>query len=349
MKRTTLLGLVLALSALPSLVLAAEKQIGQPCSSDQNSADFDTIAQCQSGIFVKAPLFMGSATGYACTGGANAGLVRWTGSAYQGCDGTAWRLIVTTATSATDDSPDAYSFTNLTAQSLGALILSNTLTITGINGGVLAQVTGSGTPEIRINGGAWVTAGTINSGETIQVRLTSSTSASTAYTATVAVGSGSGNWSVTTRAGQLKVFATSNSYNGNLGGLAGADAICQSEAATLVYSGSYKAILSDATTNAKDRLTIVYPVIRATDGVVVDATNIWDGSLQNYISSVGYIMTGTGSDGTRSPSYTCNSWTSGLGSDTGVVGYDVYNGNPQWIIFSPVACSTPTHLYCIQQ
>ena len=51
-----------------------------------------------------------------------------------------------------------------------------------------------------------------------------------------------------------KVFNSSTSYNGNLGGLTGADAKCQSRAAAAGLTGTYKAWLSSTTINAKDRL-----------------------------------------------------------------------------------------------
>lgn len=57
------------------------------------------------------------------------------------------------------------------------------------------------------------------------------------------------------------IFATEQEYNGNLGGLAGADAICQSEAdaSWLAGTGTYKALLSTSTVNARgsrnDRLS----------------------------------------------------------------------------------------------
>ena len=52
-----------------------------------------------------------------------------------------------------------------------------------------------------------------------------------------------------------KVFVTSIGYDGNLGGLAGADAKCMTRAAAGNLSGTYKAWLSSSTVNAKDRIT----------------------------------------------------------------------------------------------
>jgi len=60
-----------------------------------------------------------------------------------------------------------------------------------------------------------------------------------------------------------KVFITENFYNGNLGGLEGADKICEEEAKKLDLKGSWKAFLGDDEKSAKERLKL--------DGIFVDA------------------------------------------------------------------------------
>ena len=52
-----------------------------------------------------------------------------------------------------------------------------------------------------------------------------------------------------------RVFVTSTTYKGNLGGLAGADAKCQTRANAASLGGTWKAWLSDSTTSAASRLT----------------------------------------------------------------------------------------------
>lgn len=99
-----------------------------------------------------------------------------------------------------DTTPDAFSFTDVTGQALNTLITSNTITINGINAGTAVSVSGAGSPQISINGGAWGTSGTITNGQTLAVRLTSANAFSTARTATVDVGGVTDVWSVTTRA-----------------------------------------------------------------------------------------------------------------------------------------------------
>lgn len=52
-----------------------------------------------------------------------------------------------------------------------------------------------------------------------------------------------------------KVFITSGSWSGNLGGLAGADAKCKQEAEKNNYKGNYLAFLGDDTISAAERIT----------------------------------------------------------------------------------------------
>lgn len=121
-------------------------------------------------------------------------------------DGTSRSATVTVGTGSDtwsvvtqDDTPAAFSFTDVTNQAVNTVITSNTLTITGIGGNPTAvSVTGTGSPQISINGGAWTTSGTILAGQSLAVRLTSASTSSTTRSATVTVGNSSDTWSVTT-------------------------------------------------------------------------------------------------------------------------------------------------------
>lgn len=98
-----------------------------------------------------------------------------------------------------DTTPDSFGFTDQSNVAKSTLTTSNTINITGISGSASVSVSGQGSPQVSINGGAWGTSGTITSGQSLQVRLTSASTITTAYTATVAVGTGTGTpWVVTT-------------------------------------------------------------------------------------------------------------------------------------------------------
>ncbi|MCE6958401.1 hypothetical protein LAZ40_04935, partial [Cereibacter sphaeroides] len=85
-----------------------------------------------------------------------------------------------------DTTPAAFGFAARTGVALSSLSSSDTVTISGITKPANVTVTGG---EVSIAGSStWVTSGTISSGQTLAVRLTSSASVSTASTATVTVG-----------------------------------------------------------------------------------------------------------------------------------------------------------------
>ncbi len=162
--------------------------------------------------------------------------------------------------------------------------------------------------------------------------------------------------------GSATLFITSQVYAANFGGLARADALCQTAAtsAALPRASEYKAVLSDAQTNAKDRFEFAGP-IRLVDRTLVaqNEADLWDGSIaapinitERGFSAVGIVWTGTEANGERDTngSTLCNNWT---GTQGGVEAgrYDRTNG--QWISLygyssqSTHSCNATSSLYCI--
>lgn len=101
-----------------------------------------------------------------------------------------------------DTTPDAF---DLGANTTGALLNSyysapNTVTVAGLSSGVSTAISISGTgAQYRKNGGAWTSAaGTVVNGDTIEVRVLSSSNRSTAITATLNIGGVTDTWTVTT-------------------------------------------------------------------------------------------------------------------------------------------------------
>jgi hypothetical protein len=119
------------------------------------------------------------------------------------------------------------------------------------------------------------------------------------------------------------VFVTSVSFNGNLGGLTGADDKCQVQAggpASIVPSGTYLAWLSDGTDSPDTRFTKSAHPYMLPDGTKIaeDFTDLTDGSIQHTIDidptgkplGSQLFWTGTNSDGTTVQHFvTCNGWT----------------------------------------
>lgn len=108
------------------------------------------------------------------------------------------RSLMTNTCVPADTTPDTFNFVDVINANLSSLTTSNTVTVTGINAAVAVSATGGA--EFSIQGGAWTTSGTITSGQTLSIRLTSSSSFSTGLGTTISVGTGSDLWSVTTRA-----------------------------------------------------------------------------------------------------------------------------------------------------
>ena len=157
------------------------------------------------------------------------------------------------------------------------------------------------------------------------------------------------------------VFLSSKAFSGNLGGLAGADAQCQSLAQGAGRPGTFKAWLSDSTQPAKDRLahgTEPYVLFNAARSVVATSfAELTDGALLGSISrnemggpaaGVASAWTGSRADGT-SAAETCGDWTSADLSRTGRSG-TLGPSAASWTDGASTSCNTATmSLYCIEQ
>jgi hypothetical protein len=153
----------------------------------------------------------------------------------------------------------------------------------------------------------------------------------------------------------VSVFVTRGKFDGNLGGLAGADDICQAAADAAELGGTdWTAWLSDSTGNAIDRIPDgQYRLIDGTTQVADDKVDLTDGRLKAGINLnedgqpwAGVVWTGTEEDGTGTGS-NCNNWTdapSNFGGSFGASGAD----NSQWtkLPYDPAQCSEKYHLYC---
>lgn len=162
-----------------------------------------------------------------------------------------------------------------------------------------------------------------------------------------------------------RVFVTSLSYSGNLGGLSGADAKCQERASAANLGGTWKAWLSDSQTSASSRLFHSSgPYVRM-DGVTI--ANNWadltDGILQKPINitetgsqlPAGWAWTFTNPDGSipttpdiTPAKFTCDNWTSSTTSTTGIIGAREQS-NYRWSWDGGVNCYSQAVLYCFEQ
>ena len=165
--------------------------------------------------------------------------------------------------------------------------------------------------------------------------------------------------------GACLVFVTSSSRSGNLGGLAGADAICQNlaDTAPTPLPGTYKAWLTGDGESPATRFRRSALGYQRVDGVTVadswaDLTN---GTLDNPInvtqagatvsSTIEAVWTNTGTNGAQSTSgYDCINWTSSDFEDRGDTGNAKVTSS-QWTTgFITAHCGFfSARLYCFQQ
>ncbi|MBL8225513.1 MAG: hypothetical protein JNM50_09290 [Chromatiales bacterium] len=98
---------------------------------------------------------------------------------------------VTTVATPPDVVPNAFFFDDVENADQGVVVESNVVTITGIDPGAPIRISGpaASSSQYRINGGAWTNAvGTINPGDTLQVRHTTASIAGRAVSSTVTIG-----------------------------------------------------------------------------------------------------------------------------------------------------------------
>lgn len=168
------------------------------------------------------------------------------------------------------------------------------------------------------------------------------------------------------------VFISSLIFTGDLGGLDGADSICQVRANRGGLAGEFRAWLSDTTGSPSTRFTPCLACsYQRTDGVVVanDYADFTDGSLLAPITAtesgnpipagerlVGAAWSATNADGTPRPEPpaggSCADWTSGTNPSQGYKG-DPYATDSTWsagFIGTSFNCEfQPARLYCVEQ
>lgn len=159
--------------------------------------------------------------------------------------------------------------------------------------------------------------------------------------------------------GACRVFITNSRHDGNLGGLAGADAICTRIAREAGLPGTYMAWLSNRFGSPASRFTKnPGPYVRV-DGIPV--ANNWadltDGALLARINKTetglpaptadGWPWTSTTPSGTWSEEDNCQDWTSTSGE--GSVGSSQASRLGTWSQFGFLTCSNKYFLYCFQQ
>lgn len=156
------------------------------------------------------------------------------------------------------------------------------------------------------------------------------------------------------------IVATSKTvYRGSLNGLSGADSKCQSLVGNQ-RPGTWKAVLSTSTTNAKTRLRVQTEVYNS-DGARVASSkpDLWNGSLDNRVqydefgsSVTGSAWTGTKGNGVSDPCRNssnfcaCDDWKTSSSTNSGTSG-NVTQNDSEWLEADETSCDSGLRLYCL--
>jgi len=155
---------------------------------------------------------------------------------------------------------------------------------------------------------------------------------------------------------ERRIFITSTVHSANLGGIAGADALCARQAAVASLDGEFKAWLSTRSSSASDRLThsgVRYVLVDGTT-VANDWDDLVDGSILVQINldadgqlRAGDTWTGTLSTGDSYPDDDCAAFMSGS-AGMALCGSSAMT-DAKWTENITPACSAELRLYCIEQ
>ncbi|GEM_PF-3292704 len=152
------------------------------------------------------------------------------------------------------------------------------------------------------------------------------------------------------------VFVTSGTWDGNLGGISGSDAKCQSAATTAGLTGTFKAWVSDGTDSPSTTFTqasVSYKLVNGTT-IADDWADLIDGTIQNAITidensatpgAPTSVWTGTNTDGSSNTDH-CSMWASTAGSGLGGL---MSATTSQWTNRTPLSCTVTARLYCFEQ
>ncbi len=163
---------------------------------------------------------------------------------------------------------------------------------------------------------------------------------------------------ITTDAGmtEWRIFRTDTNQNANLGGIAGADAICAAQALEAGLQGEFKAWLSTIASPVADRVTQASGPYVLVDGTrvaddwddLVDRTILTPINLDaNGVIRRGDIWTGTLATGASYATSDCGAFNNG---SSGMALCGASNSTTEtWTENITPACSTPLGLYCIEQ
>jgi hypothetical protein len=155
----------------------------------------------------------------------------------------------------------------------------------------------------------------------------------------------------------LSIFVTSSAQNGNLGGLEGARALCQSlaNAVPALAGTTWYPLLSDSTYDAVNLTgtSAASSPIYNLDGTIIAANraSLWNGTTlttgvkgtETGATRYGSVYTGTNATGTKTGSH-CANWTYTTGN--GTLGA-TNEKSSRWITGASTGCTVAYRIFCV--
>lgn len=222
--------------------------------------------------------------------------------------------------------------------------------ITGVQlpgGGALV----GGETAIRVNL-LYQAPGPFNGTETVELRLFGSAVFAGGIAAPNNTSTGVKNLNVFGGGGNKKIFITAGTFNGNLGGAAGADTICNGDG-NKPNGSNYKALIVQ--TGTRDTVTD-WPLLantsydRAAGGLIgmTDGAKTFPFPLNGGGFGTGTVWTGMTTTWNIDASNQCINWTYSLAGGNGTVG-DAIQLNGASISNGTNACNSVNRLICVEQ
>ncbi len=325
-------------------------------STSQGALDVNGIGTC-SNWSVRSAFARGGSTASTSS--------TWINNASLDCnDGGGYYFYCVEDVPAVDTLPTALNFPVEVSyvSGVGGRTGSVTQTIRGISQAVSVSISATGgNATFKINGGAEVTSGTVQWGDTVKIFMDSPTVFGTKYTATLTVGSGVYTWSLGYADSSItaRIFVADTALApSSLGGLSGADSKCQAMATTASYSGTWKALLATTTFGGpRNRMNFNWGTLKRIDGAVVATSwsDLWDGTIANSINrdengnliSTGWVITGSDALGnldSTSGITTCNDWSTNNSSVVYRMG-SVGSTSGTWLFNAMSYCDASIYAY----
>ncbi len=295
------------------------------------------------------------------TGAATVSTTTGQGGHYQ-FDGLADGAYTVTPSSGCYSFAPSFAAVTLSGADLGAIDFKGTVqlyvthkisgTISPAIKGVAIRITGASAATVYTNASGAYALGLLAPGAyTVSADPDGWPSSPSSRSVTLCANDVSADFALDLSAPTIVLFASSESHDGNLGGRAGADAICATTRQALPLScGTVHAVLEVDTADSVANMPVNYQLptsepVRRPTGVLIDSswTAMFDGTLIN--SAGGGTAYWTGGGGTPTYPLTCTGWTSNSSTITGRFGIGNVT-DMRWIKASNYWCNQSNPLLC---